>query len=112
MEKMKIYISLPISGYDLTDRMYTADRIEEDLRHLFPFAEIFNPLSTYNPSEGELEWQVYMARDLHHLYGCTHIYMAKGWKESQGCRLERAISLEENILALPVVLPCQGFVEL
>lgn len=94
---MKIYISLPITGRDMQERTQTASAIKEQLREVYPDAEIFNPMDMYDPSEGMQSWETYMARDIKHLYTCTHIYFHRGWESSKGCRLEYAIAKEQGI---------------
>lgn len=81
----------------MQERKQTASAIADKLKETYPDAEIFNPMDMYDPNEGLQSWETYMARDLKHLYTCTHIYLHNEWKSSKGCRLEVAIAKEQGI---------------
>lgn len=82
--KNKIYISLPISGYNLQERKETAMKIELKLRGLG--YNTFNPLGEHW-QEG-LSGYEYMKQDLKELLDCNAIFLASGWNRSLGCKLE------------------------
>lgn len=101
---MKIYISLPITGWDIDERRKRAKYIFDKLKQLFPGCVVFNPLDGLNDVSKPWEW--YMARDIPYLYDATHVYFDEGWEKSRGCALERAIFEERNgkIIELPLKL--------
>ncbi len=83
----KIYLSLPISHFDLEERKAFAEEREKYLSH---FYEVVNPLK--NGISQEEHWSVHMRRDIQMLLECDMIYMAKGWQWSKGCKLEHDIA--------------------
>lgn len=106
---MRIYISLPISGYDIDERIERARFICTELMRLFPGCKFFNPLKTLKKvPEGEPlpDWEWFMAHDLPSLYHATHVYFDEKWETSKGCRLEHAIVEQQDgkIITLPLHL--------
>ena len=85
MEKpKKIYLSLPISGYDLDERKETALRMEIKLRGAG--YDVFNPLG--DQWKSGLTTNEYMKLDLKELLDCDAIFLMKNWNRSAGCKLE------------------------
>lgn len=82
--KRKVYISLPISGYDIDERRDTAMKMEIRLRGCG--FDVFNPLGD-GWVEG-LTTQQYMKRDLKGLLECDTIMFLKGFNHSAGCHTE------------------------
>lgn len=80
----RIYLSLPISGYDIDERKDTAMQMEIKLRGLG--YDVFNPLG--NGWVGGLTTHEYMKRDLKALLDCDCIFIMHGWNRSAGCKLE------------------------
>ena len=79
----KIYISLPISHYDLEERKRYAQRVEDALS---AFYEVINPLKNGIPVTED--WRVLMKKDLEDLLTCDVIFLCKDWEKSKGCKLE------------------------
>lgn len=79
----RIYISLPISHYDLEERKQYAQKIE---RALSQFYEVVNPFNNGVPDTEN--WRVHMKKDLEMLLTCDKIFMCKGFEVSKGCKLE------------------------
>ena len=79
----KIYISLPISHYDLEERRAYAQRVEDALGH---FYEVVNPLKNGLPAEAD--WREHMRVDLRNLIECDAICLCDNYRESFGCHLE------------------------
>lgn len=79
----KIYISLPISHYDLEERKEYAQKLENVLRQ---FYDVVNPLKNGLPAEAD--WREHMKRDLKLLLECDAIFMCRDFEKSKGCKLE------------------------
>lgn len=79
----KIYISLPISHYDLEERKRYAQRVEDALS---AFYEVINPLKNGIPVTED--WRVHMKKDLEDLLTYDVIFLCKDWEKSKGCKLE------------------------
>lgn len=92
--KKKIYISLPISGYDLQERIDTAMQLEVRLRGAG--YDVFNPLG--QQWEAGLTTHDYMRRDIEGLLSCDAVVFLNGWNKSAGCHTEfcvaKAIGIE------------------
>lgn len=87
---MKIYISIPISGHDLTTQTGKAMELAAKVQALGH--EAVNPFDTpLAPTEWDerAKYAYYMGEDLKLLLGCDAILMADPmWTKSRGCRLE------------------------
>lgn len=80
----KIYISGPISGYDLDERRRLFGKIENCLsRNGY---EVFNPLKNGLP-EDALK-RDHMRADIRNLTECDAIAFLPGWEYSAGCMTE------------------------
>jgi len=88
-KKRKIYISLPISGYDLEERKETAMQAEVKLRSRG--YDVFNPLG--DKWESGLTTQDYMKRDLKELLECDTIIFMTGFNKSTGCHTELCVAM-------------------
>lgn len=88
-KKRKIYISLPISGYDLEERKETAMQTEVKLRSRG--YDVFNPLG--GQWESGLTTQDYMKRDLKELLECDTIVFMHGFNKSAGCHTELCVAM-------------------
>lgn len=84
----RIYISLPISHYDIEERRKYAQKVEDALRMFYP--EVVNPLKNGIPAEKH--WSVHMKKDICDLLTCDAIYMCEGWQWSHGCKLEHDVA--------------------
>ena len=92
---MKIYISLPITGYDLSERKKYAERLKKHLQLINPQAEIVTPFEV-NPDQ-ELSYAEYMGNGIAALLASDAVYFCKGWDKSSGCRLEHCAAFEYQI---------------
>lgn len=86
--KKKVYISLPITGYDIEERKRVADSAKARARAMG--CEAITPFDVC-PEEGK-PYAYYMGRDIEALLGCDIIYLCKGWEHSKGCCAEAAIA--------------------
>ena len=84
----KVYISIPITGYDLEERKSVANELKE----LFASEhyDVVTPFDVCN--EKDKPYSYYMGKDIETLLECSHIYFVDGWEKSKGCRAEKAIS--------------------
>lgn len=89
MEKKvkRIYLSLPISHYDLEERREYAAKVE---RALSQFYEVVNPLK--NGIDASEHWSVHMKKDIQDLLTCDAIFMCENWEWSKGCKLEHDVA--------------------
>lgn len=86
---MRIYISIPISGHNLTTQQRKALEIADKLRKLEH--EPVNPFDTPPPSDNlseKDEYAYYIGEDMKKLLLCDAVFLCDGWNRSKGCRLE------------------------
>lgn len=86
--KNKVYISLPITGYDLGERKQIAETIkakfiEQGYEAITPFDVCTEERKTY---------AYYIGKDIEALLGCNYIYLAGDWKYSKGCCAEKCVA--------------------
>lgn len=95
-QKVRIYISGPISGYDLEERRKAFMEIEERLKA--QGYETVNPMKNGLPDEATTH--EHMKRDIELLLTCDRIYFMKKWTHSKGCKLEFDVA---TAIGLPVM---------
>lgn len=86
---MKIYISIPISGFSIAKVREHADRIKSALskkgyRAISPF-DIY---AGKNP-----QYEDYICSDLRAMLDCDAVYFCDGWEQSCGCNVEHDIAM-------------------
>lgn len=85
---MKVYISIPIAGKDITaQREYASDVawLLAKFGH-----EPFDPFRNGLPEESPRE--EHMRKDLRMLLRCNAIILCPGWEHSEGCLLECCVA--------------------
>lgn len=83
----RIYVSLPISGYDLEERKTEAERIKSTLNFFcLSIKEVVTPFDVCPDSDKPYSY--YMGKDIEALLKCDTIYMCNGWQNSKGCMAE------------------------
>lgn len=89
-----VYISGPISGYNINDRIKAFDEVERKL--LNEGFSVINPIreNGYDPNKS---YGQYMRDDLKLLLDCDSIYMMPEWTNSKGCHTEDLVALTCNI---------------
>lgn len=108
----KIYISGPISGYDINDRKDAFAKAQEVLE-LCGY-EVRNPFD--NGLDREAFTHEHMRADLKMLLDCDEILMLKGWNRSAGCNVELQcavaagleVCFESNATPSAIVTPIGG----
>lgn len=89
----RVYISGPISGYDLAERKDTFERAAKRFR--MQGYLVSNPFNSGVPEEAS--WQEHMKADIAMLMQCDIIYMLSGWHTSRGATIERNLAEEVGI---------------
>lgn len=90
MKKNKrVYISAPISGYDLEDRKSVFADMEQRL--IGKGYEVCNPMG--KQWQAGLTTQEYMRKDLEMLLTCDAILLLNGWNRSAGCKCELDVAV-------------------
>ena len=83
---MKIYLSGPISGYDIEERKVVFSNTAEMLKS--NGNDVFNPIESIVPKP----YSEYIRYDLKQLLDCDAIYLLNGWRDSKGCRIEAQVA--------------------
>lgn len=95
----RIYVSLPISGYDLEERkkyandakFLVARLLQEDA--LDQYKQFQNTITPFDVCpEKDKSYSYYMGKDIEALLECDAVYMCKGWQKSKGCMAEFAVA--------------------
>lgn len=89
---MKVYISIPITGLDYDTQKAKADKYAKNIFEMGH--DYFNPFSVPAPHDiapGK-ETAYYMGVDVMQLLLCDAVYMAKGWENSKGCKVEKFVA--------------------
>lgn len=85
----KVYISLPISGYDLEERRDAAMKMEIKLRACG--YSVFNPLGEHFVTG--LTTYEYMQKDIAALLDCDTVIFMNGFNRSAGCHTELCVAM-------------------
>ena len=93
---MKIYISLPITGYDLQERKKYAENVRSRLQQIYPDGEIITPFDVW--ADTSLPYEELIGKDIASLLTCDMVYVCNGSNNSKGCRLERYAALIYGII--------------
>lgn len=95
-KNLKCYISLPISGYDLTERRRLAEKVKA-----FLIAAGLEPISPLDKRlSDEAPYTEHMRQDLKILLECDAICLVKGWERSRGCSVENIVAQTLNLQTL------------
>jgi len=94
----RVYLSGPITGYDIAERTILFSYFEEFVNSL-PQFEAVNPLHNGVPQQ-EDNREEHMRTDIRNLLGCDYIYMLPDWHKAEGCRLELSVATTCGILPI------------
>lgn len=92
---MKVYISIPITGRDLTRQIQIAKTVAKEIEkqgHI-PVSPFDTPAPPRRCNTEKEEYAYYMGADIERLLLCDAIYLADDWRQSKGCRLEHEAAL-------------------
>ena len=86
---MKAYLSIPITGHDVQERIDHAQSAKSAL--LNKYDEVITPFeaSPYDPCKS---YGQCMKECIEELLKCDVIVMDKGWYSSNGCRIEAEVA--------------------
>lgn len=84
----KIYISLPITGFDIAERRKTAQHLKLYLMEIYPNSEIITPFDLYPPTDNDHPYSFYMGKCIECLIDCDAIFLHSNWQLSKGCMTE------------------------
>lgn len=93
---MKIYISLPITGYDLKERKQYAESVKKRLQQIYPDGEIITPFDVC--ADPSLPYEELIGKDIAALLTFDMVYVCNGSNHSKGCRLEHYSALIYGII--------------
>lgn len=103
----KIYISLPIMGYETTVRKRYDEareilkkKYEEDIMFYGPTNIDDFSNEGLDPNAPVHTWEWHLGEDIKDLLKCDAIYMCDEWSKSRGCCLEYAVAQCEGIIIL------------
>ena len=85
----KVYMSFPISGYDIEERKAYAEKLKKSLSQFYD--DVFNPLENGVPLDAPTS--EHMKEDIKNLLTCDTILMCKGFELSRGCMIEYQIAI-------------------
>lgn len=91
--KMRIYLSGPITGYDIEERKRVFREACEMLQR--EGHDAVNPFD--NGLDDTQGYKEHMREDLKLLLSCDCIAFLPGWKWSNGCQVERTVAMECGI---------------
>ena len=86
--KKKVYISIPISGKDITEVKLHLDIVKNGL--------VSNGYETVTPfdvsPDSNASYAEHMGRDIQALLECDAVYFCRGWQDSKGCQAEYEVA--------------------
>lgn len=86
---MNIYISIPISGFPLTEVREHADLVKARISR-----DGHNPVSPFDIYAGrDPEYEDYICADLRAMLSCDAVYFCEGWEQSCGCNIEHDVAM-------------------
>lgn len=95
-QKKRIYISFPISGYNISERREHFDRIASQL--IAADYEPVNPMAKRLPDDAP--YTEHIMQDLKLLLDCDGIIRPSRWRCSEGCEIETRVA---DICKIPTV---------
>lgn len=84
---MKLYLSAPISGHDISERRRHFKRLEQQAQDLG--YDVVNPLDHCADNQ---PYESCMRTDIHLILDCDAIWLSGYWESSQGCQVEESVA--------------------
>ncbi len=86
--KKKVYISIPISGKDITEVKLHLDIVKNGL-----VSNGYEPVTPFDVSpDSNASYAEHMGRDIQALLECDAVYFCRGWQDSKGCQAEYEVA--------------------
>lgn len=83
-KRLKVYVSLPITGRRLSDARQHADMVRAALSR--KGHDVVTPFDVYHGENPVYE--DYLCNDLRVMLGCDAVCFCDGWEQSCGCNIE------------------------
>ena len=107
MGKMKVYISLPITGKDLQEQKSCARNVASLLSETG-----FTPVNPFDNGLGDgAPYEEHMKTDLKLMFDCDAIILCDGWLQSKGCVLESVVAIACGMTVVDARTPWDKIVE-
>lgn len=90
---MKVYISLPITGFPIDTVKKLAEQYKKELQAK-GYDDVITPFDACD--EIRKSYAYYMGEDIKALLECDAIYLVPGWHGSKGCAAEYEIAKVYN----------------
>lgn len=86
--RKKVYISIPISGKDITEVNLHVDLAKKGLE-----SNDYNPITPFDASpDSNASYAEHMGRDIQAILECDAVYFCRGWQDSKGCQAEYEVA--------------------
>lgn len=86
--KKKLYISIPISGKDITEVKLHLDFVKNRL-----ISKLYDPVTPFDVSpDSNASYAEHMGRDIQALLECDAVFFCRGWQDSKGCQAEYEVA--------------------
>ncbi len=86
--KKKVYISIPISGKDITEVKLHLDFVKNRL-----VSKLYEQVTPFDVSpDSNASYAEHMGRDIQALLECDAVYFCRGWQDSKGCQAEYEVA--------------------
>lgn len=99
-----VFISQPMLGKTDDEIKADRDRAIEIITGIFPYALCPITYVPHTPHKGVTNFGIYyLAKSLDVMSECNMFYMADGWENARGCRLERKIAISYGLHEIRVI---------
>lgn len=85
----RVYISIPISGYDIKEVKRRAYQVKALVRLRCAEGDILNVITPFDVCpDSDKPYSYFMGKDIEALLECDAIFLCEGWQNSKGCMAE------------------------
>lgn len=88
-KRKKIYISIPITGFDIEEQKKKANWYKRLLAAKY---EVITPFDINQDANEGKPYSYYMGKDIEALLECDAIFLSPGWVDSKGCTAEYEVA--------------------